>query len=76
MQTPVRAILIPLYNPYNPSCLIILLTQSEKPENCLWPPDTQSVDNLVLTKSRGYTKDIVQAPASPPESIEQSKNLV
>lgn len=66
----------PLYNPWGPSDLAIYRMQSVNPLNYLSPAlFPRSTPNLVLAKSRGYTKVRDIDPAMPPETNEPTKNL-
>jgi len=55
--------------------LAILLKQSTRPLNYLFSPTPISAANLVLAKSKGYTKHKELAPAAPPEAIFPKKNF-
>lgn len=44
--------------------------------NSLFFPDPISAANLVLAKSKGYTKHKEEAPAAPPEAKFPKKNLM
>jgi len=46
------------------------------PLNYLYPPAPISAANLVLAKSKGYTKHKDEAPAAPPEIKFPKKNLM
>jgi hypothetical protein len=58
-----------------PSETTIFFKQSTKPLNYLFSPDPISAANLVLAKSKGYTKHKEEAPAAPPEAIFPKKNF-
>lgn len=72
---PITEMLNPWYNPLAPSDLAILPKQSTNPLNCLSFPEPTSAANLVLAKSKGYTKHKEEAPAAPPEAKFPKKNF-